>query len=489
MKRGQKLVIVTGGAGFIGSHLCERLLREGYQVISLDNYSTGSPANHVNGVEYRTGHTRDIGHHIPEIPDIVFHLGEYARVEKSFEDVELVWDHNKIGTLAVLEFVRRAKAKLIYAGSSTKFADEGTGRNQSPYAWSKATNTELVKNYGEWFDIQYAITYFYNVYGPREMSGSFGTLISIFSELYRNGRPLTITSPGTQVRNFTHVDDIVDGLILVGEKGAGDEFGIGCPEAFSVRDVAEMFGCEIVMMPERKGNRMTSSVLSERTQALGWRAQRALPEYIKKIKLEHGTVTKKEQRVLVFAPTFFPEQSQGKAEEALCDVMRAMPDVHFDVITTVFEKYTQSSAPSIPNATMYRVGYGHEIDKYLLPILGARVARTLVQKHTYAFMWSLFASYGALAALLARKGTKSPLLVTNADQKLGKVPLHVRFFLKKILGRADQVYADDTQEVRRAVTLARRAALVRSIGEGDAFANQIRFTYSTFLRKRTDTHE
>ncbi len=486
MAENQKLIVVTGGAGFVGSHLCERLIQEGYRVISLDNYSTGSPANHVSGVEYRTGHTKDISFLVPETPIRVYHLGEYARTEKSFEDIEVVWDHNKIGTLAVLEFVRRTGAKLVYAGSSTKYADGGAGRDQSPYAWSKATNTELVRNYGMWFDIPYAITYFYNVYGPREMSGSFGTLVKIFTELHRNGQPLTIVSPGTQVRNFTHVDDIVDGLVLVGEKGEGDEFGIGCPDSFSVREVAEMFGGEIIMMPERKGNRMTSSVLSTRTEALGWSAKRRLPEYIDKVKSEIGTVSKKEQRVLVFSTTFFPDH--GKAEEALCDVMRAMPNVHFDVITTMFSKRANEQADSCPvsNATVHRVGFGHFSDKFLLPLLGARIARTLVKKHDYAFMWALFASYGALAALFSRSTRPLPLLITIADQKIATIPFHIRFMLRFILGRADQIYADDTHEARAAVSLAKRATLVRSIGEGDAFANQIRFAYSTFLRKRTE---
>ena len=119
----KKIIVVTGGAGFIGSHLCERLVHDGHKVISLDNYFTGTPENHVSGVEYRTGHTKDIAKLIPETPELVFHLGEYARTEKSFEDIELVWDLNKTGTFAVLEFCRRHKAKLIYAGSSTKFAD------------------------------------------------------------------------------------------------------------------------------------------------------------------------------------------------------------------------------------------------------------------------------------------------------------------------------------------------------------------------------
>jgi UDP-glucose 4-epimerase len=183
----QKFILVTGGAGFIGSHLCERLVAQGHKVISLDNYFTGSRENHVAGVEYREGHTKDIEQLVPESPDLVYHLGEYSRVEKSFEDVELVWSLNQFGTFAVLEFARRRGAKLVYAGSSTKFGDAGAGRDQSPYAWSKASMTELVKNYGEWFGLRYAITYFYNVYGPRERAGAFGTVIAIFKAQYLRG--------------------------------------------------------------------------------------------------------------------------------------------------------------------------------------------------------------------------------------------------------------------------------------------------------------
>ncbi len=281
--REKKLVVVTGGAGFIGSHLCERLVVEGYQVISLDNYFTGSVANHVAGVEYRTGHTKDIATHIPEIPQLIYHLGEYARVEQSFVDVALVLDSNVIGTAAVLEWVRaRPNTKLVYAGSSTKFADAGIGRDQSPYAWSKATNTNLVQRYGDWYGISYAITYFYNVYGPRERSDvGTGTLIGIFADLIASGQPLTIRRPGTQRRNFTHVYDIISGLLLVGERGQGDEYGLGHPDSYSILEVAELFGSSIEYLEERPGNRMTSSVDVRRAELeLGWKPQYTLPDYI-----------------------------------------------------------------------------------------------------------------------------------------------------------------------------------------------------------------
>lgn len=284
----KKKVLVTGGAGFIGSHLCERLVAAGYDVTSLDNYSTGQKSNHIQGVTYIEGDTADIEDKITFTPDLIFHLGEYARVEQSFTDVKTVFKSNVQGTAAVLEFARSKKAKLVYAGSSTKFADAGIGKDQSPYAWTKATNTNLVQRYGDWFGLEYAITYFYNVYGPRERGdNSSGTLIGIFAEKSSNGQELTVRMPGTQKRNFTHVSDIVDGLMLVGEKGSGDEYGLGHPDAYSILEVAEMFGGEILFLEERPGNRMSSGIDVHRTQLeLGWKPKYNLPEYIKSLKNE-----------------------------------------------------------------------------------------------------------------------------------------------------------------------------------------------------------
>lgn len=278
----KKKILVTGGAGFVGSHLCERLSQNpNYEVYSLDNYFTGSVDNHVPNVTYIKGDTSDIANLITFAPDMVYHLGEYSRVEQSFDDIEKVWKYNKDGIFAVLEFVRKAGCKILYAGSSTKFGDGGLGRSASPYAWTKATNTELVMNYGAWYNVPYAITYFYNVYGSREIqTGKYATLIALFKEKMKNGGNLTIVSPGTQKRNFTHIDDIIDGLVLVGENGYGDEFGIGSPEAYSIVEIAEMFGGTIEVLPERKGNRMTADVMTAKTEALGWKPTRTIKEYI-----------------------------------------------------------------------------------------------------------------------------------------------------------------------------------------------------------------
>jgi UDP-glucose 4-epimerase len=283
----KKKILVTGGAGFIGSHLCEELSKNSTnEIFSIDNYFTGSVKNHIKNVNYIKGSTKDIAKLIQFEPDLVYHLGEYSRVEQSFQDIEKVWDFNTLGTFSVLEFVRRTGAKLVYSGSSTKFADNGIGSNQSPYAWIKASNTELIINYGEWFDIKYAITYFYNAYGGREISkGRYATLIALFKENMRKKLPLNVVKPGSQKRNFTHIDDIISGLILVGEKGEGDGYGIGCATSYSVLEIAKMFGGEVNFLPERKGNRMTGEVTTIKTEKLGWKSKIAINDYIERLNL------------------------------------------------------------------------------------------------------------------------------------------------------------------------------------------------------------
>tara|TARA_B100000809_G_scaffold256683_1_gene297028 strand:+ start:254 stop:745 length:492 start_codon:yes stop_codon:yes gene_type:complete len=131
-----------------------------------------------------------------------------------------------------------------------------------PYAWTKATNTESVMNYGQWYGLEFAITYFYNVYGPREITcGEYATLLGIFPRQFEAGEPLTVVSPGTQRRNFTHVDDIVRGLILVGEFGSGDEYGLGADASYSVLDIASLFGDETRMLPEGQAPGMVDPIL------------------------------------------------------------------------------------------------------------------------------------------------------------------------------------------------------------------------------------
>jgi UDP-glucose 4-epimerase len=285
----KKTILVTGGAGFIGSHLIEELVKnKNNRVVSLDNYFTGNTDNHIKGAEYIKGETKDIENLIKEIPDIIYHLGEYSRVLTSFDDVDLVWRLNILGTFNVLEFCRKNNVRLVYAGSSTKFGefdDSEDGENQTPYAYFKSTNTDLVNNYGKWFGLDYAITYFYNVYGDREISeGKYATLLGIFLRKYKNNEPLTVVSPGTQKRAFTNVKDTVSGLMLVGRSGKGDGYCIGTEKVYSILEIAEMFGGEIKILPEKKGDRKFSKINLIKIKDLGWESKFDVKDYIEKLK-------------------------------------------------------------------------------------------------------------------------------------------------------------------------------------------------------------
>lgn len=282
-------ILVIGGAGYIGSHLCEELIKDqSNKVYCLDNYFTGQKSNYIEGVCYFEDESKNIKRYLDILSDVdlVYHLGEYSRVEQSFEDISLVMDYNIKGTIEVLEFIRNTNAKLIYAGSSTKFADT-KDYIQSPYAWSKQTNTELVKKYGEWFNINYAITYFYNVFGgPREIAcGKYATLIGKYTTAVKYNRPLEIVLPGTQQRNFTYIDDVVSALILIGKYGKGDNYGIGFPKAYTITEIAYHFdSTNVKFLPERKGNRLLADVITDKTRDLGWNPTISVIEYINELK-------------------------------------------------------------------------------------------------------------------------------------------------------------------------------------------------------------
>jgi UDP-glucose 4-epimerase len=286
----KKIILVTGGAGHIGSHIIEELVKEPTNhVISLDNYFTGKKQNHVKGAEYRHGHTKDIDKLMPETPDIVYHLGEYARIAPSFDDIEKVYDMNMVGTFAVVNFCRHRQVdKLVYAASSTKFAVEGDGRHQNPYSFAKAFNVDLINNYGRWYKLPYAICYFYNAFGPRENGiGTYSTLIAKFEQAYLKGSPLTVVKPGTQKRNFTYVKDLARGIVMVGEKGQGDGYALNNLKGFSIAEVAKAFGGPINYIDGYPGRAESDSSPTRARDELGWDTTLDILDYIKQFVAKH----------------------------------------------------------------------------------------------------------------------------------------------------------------------------------------------------------
>ena len=205
-------ILVTGGAGFIGTNLIKRLLQEGHTVQSLDNYDSGLRENEIEGCTYYFGDIRSIGTMDKDI-DLIYHLAGLSRIQPSFQNPNHTFEVNTVGTQEVCDFAKHIKAKVVYAGSSSRWHNP----YQSPYACYKHLGEEICKMYRTSFGVNIEIARFYNVYGPYEViDGDWAAVVGIWRRQVRDGQPLTIVGDGEQRRDFTHVDDIVDGLYKIG---------------------------------------------------------------------------------------------------------------------------------------------------------------------------------------------------------------------------------------------------------------------------------
>ncbi len=264
MKR--KNIIITGGAGFVGTNLIKYLLiKTNLNLISIDDYSSGTKKNHINNkrVKYIKGSTLDISKLIknPKQVKTVFHFGEFARIYQSFSKMNQCLASNSIGSNSVFNFCLKNKIKLIYSATSASLGNMGRDKNLSPYAFSKAKNLELLENLKKWFKFKYEVIYFYNVYGPLQISeGRMATVIGIFENQFKNKKPLTVVKPGTQSRRFTHVDDTVAACFYAWKKKKCRHYSISNKKSYTILEVAKMFGGKIKYLPSRPGERYASAL-------------------------------------------------------------------------------------------------------------------------------------------------------------------------------------------------------------------------------------
>jgi len=273
-------ILVTGGAGFVGTNLIKSLLEEGHTVVSVDNYNTGLKSNHQDGCLYLNKDIRKIYDYSAWGNfDVVYHLAAIARIQPSFQDPENYFTTNANATMKLARYCAKKNIPLIYAGSSSHHS----GKFKNPYTFSKDIGEEIIELFQLHYGLKSSIARFYNVYGPYQLKeGGYTTLIGAWEKLIEEDKPLVIYGDGEKRRDFTYVDDIVDALKLILEKQAwGHIFELGRGKNYSINDIASMFNKPVVYKENKPGEAQETLCIDNTARnILGWEPKTDIKSYI-----------------------------------------------------------------------------------------------------------------------------------------------------------------------------------------------------------------
>ena len=294
--------LVTGGAGFIGSHICQELLSKGHQVVALDNLASGRQENFgefkdSKNFEFQKVDILDKGRLSPLFKgvDWVFHMAGLADIVPSIEKPDLYFDVNVKGTLNVLEAAKNSEIKkLVYAASSSSYGipksyptpETAPIEPQYPYALTKYLGEQLVLHWSQTYSLPTVSLRLFNVYGPRSRtSGTYGAVFGVFLAQKLSHKPFTVVGDGEQTRDFTFVTDVADAFILAAESDVNGEFmNVGSGNTYSVNRLVKLIGGDVEYIPKRPGEPdCTFADVGKIERLLGWKAKVTFEEGVQKM--------------------------------------------------------------------------------------------------------------------------------------------------------------------------------------------------------------
>lgn len=506
MKEGKKTILITGGAGFIGSHLCEKYLAEGHRVICVDNLQTTiSPKNILKFLA--NDNFRFIKHDIvqPFDPnekiDWIFNLacpGSYTIYQ--YDPVQTV-KTNTVGMINMLELAKKNGARILQTSTSEIYGDPlespqrenylGNVNSLGPracYDEGKRVAETLCMDYHREYGVDVKIVRIFNTYGPN-MDGNDGRAITNFIVNALSGKDLVIYGDGSHTRSFQYIDDLIAGIdAMMKKEGLPGPVNLGNPGEITMRELSEKVLTAIqskskIVRQEKATDdprrRCPDITLAKRE--LGWSPHVSLEEGLKKTIEYFRAIPPSDSSVLVFATSYYP--NLGPAEQSLFELSKLMPDTKFFIVTARAEK-DLPVFEQVGNNYIHRVGFGSKYDKFFLPFFGPKKALALSRKTPFRFVWSLMASYAGLAGARFKELTDGiNFLVTfhSTEKVEGKWRKKI---YKKVFTAADSVFLSDASLEKNVRLIHDTAPIAIESKSFTAFMNQVRDSYAELINKK-----
>jgi UDP-glucuronate decarboxylase len=506
MEKQHKIILVTGGAGFIGSHLIEKYLNEGHYIICVDNLQTTITPKNIERF-FKNPNFRFIKHDIvfplrlTEKIDWIFNCacpGSYTIYQ--YDPVQTV-KTNTIGMINMLELAKKNNARILQTSTSEIYGDpletpqketyKGNVNSLGPracYDEGKRVAETLCMDYHREYGVDVKIIRIFNTYGPN-MDPNDGRAITNFIMKALTGKNLRVYGDGLYTRSFQYIDDLIIGIdAMIKKDNFTGPVNLGNPGEFTMKELAE----KIISLTS-SSSKITHEAnatddpkrrcpdISLAKKELGWEPKILLDEGLKKTIEYFKTVEIPESQILVFASSYFPEI--GPAEQALLELSKNMPETKFHIITVrgrkalpVYE-HTQ-------NNYIYRIGMGHSFDKYLLPILGPQKAQSIIKTKHFHFIWAIMASYPGLAGMILKKKHKEMNFLVNFHESEKVEKWWQKYLYKKVFSSADSIFLSDISLKKNTDILKESASMTITSKNYTSFMNQVREEYARLINKK-----